>query len=61
MAVAGAVLLLTLGVFATPRYVVAHEFGDYVDSLVFTVVPQDQAVACPVCHCQEVADLEGDA
>ncbi|MEE9592481.1 MAG: hypothetical protein V3W28_02745 [Thermoplasmata archaeon] len=61
MAVAGAVLLLALGVFATPRHVVAQEFGGYADSLVFSVVPQDQTVAFPDCHCQEVADLEGDA
>lgn len=40
-----AALLLAAGVFAIPQHAAAQAFGGYADSLVFSVVPQDQAVA----------------
>ena len=38
-------LLLAAGAFAIPQNAAAQPFGGYADSLVFSVVPQDQAVA----------------
>ncbi len=43
--IAVAALLLTVGAFAIPRQAVAQPFGGYADSFVFSVVPQDQAIA----------------
>jgi peptide/nickel transport system substrate-binding protein len=40
-----AALLLAAGAFAIPQHAAAQAFGGYADSLVFSVVPQDQAVA----------------
>ena len=38
-------LLLAAGAFAIPQHAAAQPFGGYADTLVFSVVPQDQAVA----------------
>ncbi len=40
-----AALLLAAGAFAIPQHAAAQAFGGYADTLVFSVVPQDQAVA----------------
>ncbi len=40
-----AALLLAAGAFAIPQHAAAQPFGGYADTLVFSVVPQDQAVA----------------
>ncbi len=43
--IAVAALLLTVGAFALPRHAAAQVFGGYVDSMVFSVLPQDQSIA----------------
>ena len=45
IAVAGVVLLIATGASGIPGQAVAETFGGYADTLIFSVVPQDQAVA----------------